>query len=110
MQKTRDHQLSDLLDQHSPESIGILAIHARQQPAGALLATLTRWAVEFPWILKVAVLDDSPTLPIAKQLTRCGFWLVQADHEVGPAACLSEALNELSSRQAWVAAPRARAG
>ena len=99
-------ELSDLLEEHPPESIGVLAVHARRQPPGALLATLTRWAVEFPWIQKVAVLDDSPTLPIAKELTRSGFWLVRADGSDGPATSLCRALEVLSAQQAWVVAAR----
>ena len=99
------HGLEELMRHRDPSSIRVLALHTRHQPQGALLAVLSRWGVEFPWIQRVAVLDAPPSLPVATQLVRSGFWLLHPDEAGRRPTNLNQALEILADHLPWIDAP-----
>jgi hypothetical protein len=95
----------DLPGGADPRHIRVLALHSRGQPPGLVLALVARWAVEFPWMQRVAVFDVPPSLPVATQLARSGFWLIQSDRDRGAADSLNRALETLTLTLPWIDAP-----
>jgi hypothetical protein len=104
--------LEELLKEQSPSSIGVLIIHAQNHPPGVLLANMARLAVTYPGIQKIAVINDPPSLPLAKQLAACGFEFISPHLFPDPEASepesrdpLVETVDRLLEQSPWVTRP-----
>lgn len=99
----RYESLDRLFEDRDPDSVEILILHTRKGPSGVALAAITQLALEHPGMQKVAVLEDSPSIPMAKQLTACGFDLVQRDRESEEPLDLGLLIERMQERTAWAA-------
>ncbi|MDX1674274.1 MAG: hypothetical protein R3314_05660 [Longimicrobiales bacterium] len=100
--------LGDLLRERSLSSIGVLVLHFGPSPKGTLLATLGRLKHEYPGMQKVAVMEGSVPLPIAKYLTECGvdfFWPKEEGTDR-----LAGVVDDMHERTRWLVTQGGRSG
>lgn len=95
--------MADLVRERSLSSVAVLVLHYRPVPKGTLLAALGRLSHEYPWIQKVAVMDDPVPLPVAEYLAQCGvdlFWKEQEEDSDR----LAGVVDDMHERTRWVVA------
>jgi hypothetical protein len=93
--------MADLVRERPLSSVAVLVLHFRPVPKGTLLAALGRLTHEYPWIQKVAVMDDPVPLPIAEYLASCGvdfFWKQQEEDDDR----LAGVVDDMHERTRWV--------
>lgn len=94
--------VEDLIHAQSLSSIAVLVVHARPQPNGVLLATLGRMNVEYPAMQKVAVMEEAPSLSVARYMAACGVDLIWTGSQNESIDQLAAVVDRMYERTAWI--------
>lgn len=94
--------VEDLVQQQQLSSVSMLVFEAHAQPQGLLLVALGKMNLEYPAMQKVALLDEEPSLPVARYLTACGVDLICAPSDEERIDRLAVAVDRMQERTKWL--------